>query len=133
MAEGGRSILVVDDDPDVCWALKKVLSEAGVTVEAVASGHEALVRLRDAQFQLLLLDVKLPDIDGIELVRQIHAEYGGAPPVILVSGYYYSDDALIQECMQRGLVRAFVTKPFSHEYLREVVGAVLRRGPHTTR
>ncbi|TAJ32251.1 MAG: response regulator, partial [Nitrospirae bacterium] len=64
MAEGVASILVVDDDPDVCWALKRVLCEEGLTVETVESGSEALTRLQDTRFQLILIDAKLSDIDG---------------------------------------------------------------------
>lgn len=122
MAEGVTStILVVDDDPDVCWALKRVLCEEGFTVETVGSGHAAFMRLQDTQFQLVLLDAKLSDIDGIDLARRIRAESACRAPLILVSGYFYSDDILVQECLQSGLFCAFVTKPFRHEDLRHVI------------
>lgn len=125
MAEGVTSILVVDDDPDVCWALKRVLCEEGFTVETVENGHEAFMRLQDTRFQLILLDAKLSDIDGIDLARRIRDERACVAPMILVSGYFYGDDSLVQECLQRGLFCAFVTKPFRHEDLRHVIRQTL--------
>lgn len=135
MAEGVTSILVVDDDPDVCWALKRVLCEEGHTVETVESGREALTRLQDTRFQLILIDAKLSDIDGMDLARRMRAERACVAPLILVSGYFYSDDNLVQECLRSGLFCAFVTKPFRHEDLRHVIRKTLgtEQTPHLRR
>lgn len=131
MAEGVTSILVVDDDPDVCWVLKRVLCEEGLTVETVESGREAFSRLQDTRFQLILIDAKLSDIDGIDLARRIRTEGACVTPLILVSGYFYSDDSLVQECLRSGLFCAFVTKPFRHEDLRRTVRSVLSTGQNS--
>lgn len=120
-----QAVLVIDDDPDVCWALKRVLREEGFTVETVESGRDALTRLQDARFDLILIDAKLPDIDGVDLARRIRTETMCAAPFVLVSGYFYGDDGLVQGCLRSGLFCAFVTKPFCHEDLRRTIRAAL--------
>ncbi len=85
------TVLVVDDEPDVQWALEMVLRKNGFTVAKAGSGDEALRWLGqpDTVCQLILLDAKLPDIEGVELARRIAAQAHCRAPVILVSGYFY--------------------------------------------
>lgn len=124
-------VLVVDDESDVCWALERLLLREGYTVETVRSSAEALSRLSASVFDLVLVDAKLPDIDGIDLARRIRAETPCELPLVLVSGYFYSDDGLIQECLSSGLFSAFVTKPFQHEGLVKAIRKALSAKAHT--
>ena len=125
-------LLVVDDDEDVLWALKMILVKGGFGVTTASSGAEALCWLEEHTCDLLLLDAKLGDIDGLELARRIRSETRSIAPVILVSGYFNKDDSLVQEGLARNLIAAFVTKPFRHAEIlnavHSVLGDVLRDG-----
>src|SRR3990172_9463232 len=111
------TVLVVDDEPDVCWALETLLRREGFTVVTAESGTEALQWLKAAEqgCHLILVDAKLPDIDGVDLTGRIRAETSCLAPLILVSGYFYKDDSVVQDTLRSGLVSAFVTKPFHHD------------------
>ena len=118
-------LLVVDDEEDVRWALKMILTKSGFVVATANSGAEALCWFKDDCCDLILLDAKLGDIDGVELARRIRSETSSSAPVILVSGYFYKDDSLVQDSLALGLIAAFVTKPFRHEEIRNTVRSVL--------
>jgi DNA-binding response OmpR family regulator len=121
------TVLVVDDEPDVCWALETLLRRNGVTVVTVGGGVEALRWLKESTTacRLILLDAKLADIEGVELARRIRAETSFTGPVILVSGYFYKDDSIVKDNLRTGLISAFVTKPVHHDELLKTIHAVL--------
>jgi DNA-binding response OmpR family regulator len=123
----GLTVLVVDDEPDVRWVLEMILRRNGFAVAAVASGEEALRWLRDSELvcHLILLDAKLTDIEGVELAKRIRSETACTAPVILVSGYFYKDDSVVQHSLRAGLITAFVTKPFHHDEILDVINTVL--------
>ena len=116
-------VLIVDDEPGVCWSLETLLSRHGFAVTSVMSGAAALAWLqtRDQDCRLILVDAKLGDTEGIELARQIRVQTHCHAPVILVSGYYHRDDNLVQDNLNSGFISAFVTKPFRHN---EILGAI---------
>ena len=126
MAES-LTVLVVDDEPDVCWALETLLRRYGFTVVTVGGGAEALRWLKESApaCHLILLDAKLADIEGVELARRIRTETSCIAPVILVSGYFYKDDSLVQHSLRTGLISAFVTKPFRHVDILNAIHSVL--------
>lgn len=129
MAES-LTVLVVDDEPEVCWALETLLRGERFTVVTVGSGTEALRWLKEPKpaCHLILIDAKLPDIEGVELARRIRAETSCVAPLILISGYFYKDDSLVQDALRIGLVSAFITKPFRHDELLNAIHAVLSTG-----
>jgi DNA-binding NtrC family response regulator len=115
MENACHAVLIVDDEPDMCWALQNLLAAKGFDSRAVQSGKAALVALETTTgFEIALLDVKLMDIDGLELARRIKS---AAPSIriIMISGYYYKDDVDIQRAVEEGLVEGFIAKPFLHE------------------
>lgn len=117
-----KRILVVDDEPQIGRMLKTQLAARGYEVEHVATGHEALMVVGQEAPDLVLLDLGLPDIDGIEVARRIR-EWSAVPIIYLT----VRDD-------ERSKVRAldaggddYVTKPFGMPELMARVRAVLRR------
>lgn len=122
-----QMILVVDDEPDVCWALETLLRRNGFTVVTAGSGVAALRWLNesDPACCLALIDAKLSDIEGVELARRIRIETSCVAPLILVSGYFYKDDSIVQDNLRTGLISAFVTKPVHHDELLKAIHAVL--------
>ncbi len=121
-----QTVLIVDDEPDVRWALAMILRRNGFMVSQAGSGGEAMHYLGKTVCDLILLDAKLGDADGVELARRIRSETNCPAPVILVSGYFYKDDSLIMQTLASGLIAAFVTKPFRHDDIMNAVHAVLQ-------
>jgi DNA-binding NtrC family response regulator len=119
-----RVVLVVDDDPDICWALEHVLRGLGAQSIRALDGRSALRAVRLNRCTLALLDAKLPDIDGLELARNIRA----VDPdilVLVVSGYFYKDDPAILAALEETLIHGFIEKPFSHVEVIEMVRSAL--------
>jgi two-component system nitrogen regulation response regulator NtrX len=81
-------ILVVDDEPDIRRTLEAILAEEGYAVTTASTAAEALDLVRDAIFDTVLLDVWLPDRDGLDVLQEIRAMDGGSgPEVIIISGH----------------------------------------------
>ncbi|MGH9788471.1 MAG: sigma-54-dependent transcriptional regulator [Candidatus Acidiferrales bacterium] len=106
-----HSILVVDDETGIRGALVDILREEGWVAEAVASGEECLKAVEKNHFDLLLLDVWLPGMDGLEVLRRLK-EQDAAPAVILISGH-----ATIETAVKGTKLGAFdfIEKPLSME------------------
>jgi len=115
-----RVVLVVDDDPDICWALERVLGGLGAQCIRALDGRTALQAARLNHLTLALLDAKLPDIDGLELARNLRLADPGIL-VLVVSGYFYKDDPAIQAALEQRLIHGFIEKPFSHAEVIETV------------
>lgn len=115
-----RVVLVVDDDPDICWALDRVLGGQGAQCIRALDGRTALQAARLNRPTLALLDAKLPDIDGLELARNLRMADPGIV-ILVVSGYFYKDDPAIQAALEQRLIHGFIEKPFSHAEVVETV------------
>lgn len=124
------TVLIVDDEPDVCWALETLLRGEKYVVVTAGSGADALRWLKETEptCHLILVDAKLSDIDGMDLAKRIRTETSCGAPMILVSGYFYKDDILVQDTLRTGLVSAFITKPFRHDEMLNAIDAVLSTG-----
>jgi DNA-binding NtrC family response regulator len=116
-------VLVVDDDPDICWALERVLGGMDAQCIRALDGRTALEAARLNRPAMALLDAKLPDIDGLELARNLRRADPGIL-VLVISGYFYKDDPAIQAALEQRLIHGFIEKPFSHaEVIETVKGA----------
>ncbi len=118
---GNGTILVVDDDSDTVSLLDEVLRSNGFAVRAVTRGREVLTAAREARPSLVLLDVKLPDLDGYAVLEQLKADSElGDVPVIVMTGSEIINDAKRQKVLALGAQR-FIEKPFSVEELVEQI------------
>jgi CheY-like chemotaxis protein len=87
------SILIVDDIESNLIALRAVLSPLGVRVVQASSGEEAISRVREESFAVVLLDVQMPEIDGFEVARRMRARSDIAQPTLVaLTGYGQSED-----------------------------------------
>jgi len=107
-------VLVVDDEPDMCWALQNLLIDSGYRIRAAQTGETAMMLLKDNKFDIALLDAKLTDIEGLDLAQRIKSA-DSSISIIMISGYYYKEDQSIRHAMNEGLVEGFIAKPFIHE------------------
>jgi two-component system, OmpR family, response regulator len=120
MGEGNAQILIVDDEPDMCWALEKLFNSRGFITQKALSAQEALELMAQHHFGRAFLDAKLPDMDGLELARRLLTL---APEIriIMVSGYFYRDDPTIQIAISQGLIRGFISKPFLQDEILKLL------------
>jgi excisionase family DNA binding protein len=120
--EGGPLVLIVDDDDKLREFVRVNLEMEGYQVREAASAREGLEALEEQSPDLVLLDVMMPEMDGWEMLRQLHERHGmGAIPVIVFSGQVEEDAG---EVAARG-AQAFIGKPFSPQSLIERTKALL--------
>ncbi|MFZ0727538.1 MAG: sigma-54 dependent transcriptional regulator [Desulfobacterales bacterium] len=122
------SILIVEDDPAVRNMLLRTLDSSGYEVDSAVDGTEALDKFRNDRFELVITDMRLPQMSGLQLMSEIRQS---APhvPVIVITGYGSVQNAV--EAMQGG-ASDYLLKPFSSETLRLAIGRagiVSRTGP----
>jgi two-component system NtrC family response regulator len=112
-----HSILVIDDERVITDACRLVLAEKGHAVECCLTGQSGLQAIERGQYDLVLLDMKLPDIDGMEILRTV-AEKALATCVIVMTGYATMANAL--QAMKLGAAD-YLAKPFTDDELVEAV------------
>ncbi|HEX4487795.1 MAG TPA: response regulator, partial [Terriglobales bacterium] len=118
------SVLIIDDEAAIRESLQTLLEMDGYETETAASGKEGLVRAGEKPFDLILLDVALPDANGIDLLTELHQRDSGLP-VIIITAYGTVENAV--RAMQSGAAN-FVQKPWDNEkLLADVRAAVARR------
>lgn len=122
--KGEKTVLIIDDEPDMCWALEGLLSVSGFASTTALNGHEALERIRSEHFSLVFLDAKLPDVEGLELAKQIRI-LNPSVHIVMISGYFYKDDISVQEALSGGLICGFIAKPFLHEDIFRTIDTFL--------
>jgi DNA-binding response OmpR family regulator len=117
-------ILIVEDEPGIAFALESDLQMEGYEVTVVSDGVEAVRRARAESFDLILLDVMLPNKDGFEVCRELRRGGLNVPIIMLTARTQEAEKVL-------GLdvgADDYVTKPFSPRELRARIRAMLRRG-----
>lgn len=127
MSEPGqhRTILIVDDEPTLRMAFSLALANERTQVEEAIDGAQALLKLSERSYDLVLMDLRMPLLSGLEAVERMRAR-GNHCPVILCSAYLTVDDALL--ALRYGVVD-FLAKPVELARLREVVNGVLLPSP----
>jgi two-component system copper resistance phosphate regulon response regulator CusR len=115
-------LLVVEDEVHIASFLVKGLSASGYSVDAVSTGSEALRRTRDSGFDLIILDLGLPDMDGLDVLGRLRRE-GWKLPVIIVTARAEVDNLVVG--LDLG-ADDYLTKPFAFDELLARVHARLR-------
>jgi DNA-binding response OmpR family regulator len=122
-------ILVVDDEPKIVQLVRDYLERAGFAVSTARDGNEALMRAHSERPDLIVLDLGLPGLDGLEVTRRLRRDSG--VPIIMLTARHEETDKVVG--LELG-ADDYVTKPFSPRELEARVRAVLRRdtGPADT-
>jgi two-component system response regulator MprA len=118
----GPRVLVVEDDARLAWTLQRVLATEGYDIEVAGDGLDALRRARERSFDLVVLDIMLPGLDGINVCRRLRAT--GAVAILLLTALSGTEERV------RGLDSGaddYLVKPFAFEELLARVRALLRR------
>lgn len=128
MSNEARQVLVVEDDHSIRELLQLHLGLAGFAVDDVGNGREALDRARAREYDLLVLDVMLPGLDGVSLCRAVRS---GGPnvntPILMLTARDSEADTVIG--LESG-ADDYLSKPFGVRELQARIGAVMRRHKH---
>ncbi|BCX50227.1 chemotaxis protein cheY [Haloferula helveola] len=117
----GKRILVVDDEPTLRLGFAYALTNENTVAETAANGAEALDRLHEKQYDAVVLDLRMPEVDGLSVIQRMRSE-GIKTPVVLCSAFITLHSALI--AIQNQVVD-FLMKPVRPRDLRQAVAAVL--------
>src|ERR1700719_3086721 len=117
------SVLIIDDEAEIRESLETLLELEGYAVQSAATGEEGLARIGERSFDLVLLDLALPDRDGMDLLAEIHLQDPGLS-IIMVTAYGTGENAV--KAMQAGAAN-FIQKPWDNEKLLADVRAAVAR------
>jgi DNA-binding response OmpR family regulator len=119
-------IMVIDDQEDILDMVKLILEEAGFVVLTMLSGHEALQLIYREKPNLILLDIMMPDLDGLELLKILKIEESTAGiPVVMLTAKVEARDKM---AAMRDKAADYICKPFQPQELVDRVKAVLGKG-----
>src|SRR4051794_38705635 len=121
-----KAVYLVDDDPSISRALQRLFRVAGFRFEAFATAHAFLNHLSFEAPSCLILDVQLPDQNGLDLQKELHGR-GWHPSVVFISGHGTIPQAV--DAMRSGAVH-FLSKPFDNQELLTAVRQALDRDEH---
>lgn len=114
------TVLLVEDHEITLRVVKMMLTDMGGTIDAISTGKEALELFHENNYELVLLDVGLPDINGFTVAEQMRKLKSpkGATPIVMVSAY--SEEAYTEKALSMGL-NDYVVKPFTVEQCQNIV------------
>ena len=125
-------IMVIDDNEWIRDTLKQLLARSGYQVDVADNGRVGINKLKSKRYDVVLTDIQMPEMDGIELLKQIK-EYDPTIPVVMITGFPTVDTAI--QAMRQG-ASDFITKPFRYEQINMVVDKLVKerevgeKGPH---
>lgn len=119
-------LLVVDDEPIVCRSCERIFGPHGYDVESTTDSEDGLARALSATYDAIVLDIKMPSMDGIAFLDRLHRASRrlpqGPPPVIAISGH--SDKRAEADARRLGIAE-YLPKPFGPEEIRTIVGKAI--------
>lgn len=116
------NILVVDDSETQIVFVKSVLQNLGVSVRSAANGREALDQLNEHPMDLVVTDMRMPVMDGLELIREMQTHHPSVPAILLTG---FGSEILATEALSAGAVN-FLSKEYIHIQLRDTTQRVIR-------
>jgi DNA-binding NtrC family response regulator len=118
------NVLVVDDEKTVCNSCKKILTREGYNVDVAMSGEEALSKVKGNDFDVLITDWKMPQLDGIEVAKRIKKENPNIA-VVMITGYPSVETSI--QALRSG-ISDYVPKPFTPTELSDAMIRALAKG-----
>lgn len=120
MKDKNKLFLIIDDEPDMCWALENILKKNGFLSKKALNAQEALTLIESDRFRVAFLDAKLPDMEGLDLAKEL-LNIDPAIHIVMISGYFYQDDDAVQKAVAEGLIKGFIGKPFDHDEILKAI------------
>ena len=123
----GFSVLIVDDEPINREVAQELLEETGLIIDTAENGAEAIAKAWDANYSLILMDMQMPEIDGLEATRQLRASSAyRRTPIIAMTANAYAEDR--ERCFAAGM-NDFLSKPFDPDRLYAILVKWLAQAP----
>ena len=116
------TVLVADDEPAARRLLRRILEPAGYTVLEAATGKEAVAMAEEERPDLLILDITMPDIDGIETTRHLLGRFPEARIIMVTS---HGQEPMVMKALAAG-AKGYVLKPVREDRLRDVINKLNR-------
>ena len=116
-----KNVLVVDDEKLICMDLQKIITSQGHDVVTTQNGLDAMRMIEDLSFDLVFLDLMLPDINGLDVLKEIKKTKSHLP-VVLVTGY--PDSEAMNQALELGPV-SVLKKPFNRQQIRDILKILL--------
>lgn len=117
------SLLIVDDNEDMLETLSDILQEKGYRIETTKTGKEAITKAKEHFFNVALIDLKLPDMTGIEVLRTFRKKYPSRMNIMITA---YATLQNTVEALNLG-ANAYIMKPIDHERLDQMIKECLKR------
>jgi DNA-binding response OmpR family regulator len=117
------SILIVDDEPDTLGLIELTLKTAGYNVQTASGGQDALRKVRDESFDLVLLDIMMPDMSGYEVLKRLMDAPTPPPPVMFLTAKSAEQD---RELGRNLGAAGYLVKPTTRGDLLDAVASVIR-------
>ena len=118
-----NKILIVDDEKNIRMTVTQALADMDVEIDTAVNGEEALTKLEDGDFGLVLLDLRMPGIDGMQVLERLSKDRPDVK-IIIVTAHGTIDSAV--EAMKQGAVD-FIQKPFTPKEIRDLVSKFIQR------
>ncbi|MCM3744194.1 response regulator [Sporosarcina luteola] len=119
-----KSLLIVDDQAGIRLLLNEVFTKEGFEARLAANGAEALQLITEKEPDCVLLDMKMPGIDGVEVLKRLKKDWPRIPVIMMTA---YGEVELTEEAIKNGAEKYF-TKPFNIYEVRDAVREILHRG-----
>jgi len=118
-----KPVLIVDDDPQMRIALNEAIQRMGYDTTICENGLNALDKLRNANYSMVVTDMNMPKMDGLSLLKEIRSKIGNLP-VLVITGFGTVDNAV--QSMKEGAAD-YLQKPFSFDSLKEMIDSVIKK------
>ena len=120
-----HKVLIIDDEKELSDVLKKYLTLKGYSVTTVYNGKDGIDKARENGYNIIITDIKLPDINGVEVIRAIE-KMDDKVRFLIITGYSITGDIsdLIESSKR---VHGYIFKPFKPEHLEEKIKEILRK------
>ncbi len=117
-----KKVLIVDDNPKICETLSDILDEEGYQIITACNGQDALEKIHDDSFNLVITDIKMPIMDGMALLKEIEKSHANIEVILITS---YGDQGQQVEATRLGAYE-YLNKPLNIEQLKDIVARALK-------
>lgn len=118
-----RKLLLVDDDTEIHFFLHALFENPWISIRSVHTGKQALSEFREMEYDLIITDISMPELNGLDLIKEIEKTPFRVPPIVILSSI--NDSQMIMRCLSSG-ISDYILKPADPDRIRKTVYDLLR-------
>ena len=115
-----KTVLIIDDNTLLCWALSRRLSLIGIVAVSAPTGEDALIKIRQDVFDIIFIDINLPDINGLELLDKIK-EIAPLSKFIIITSE--TNEEYRRDAINKGVID-YIEKPFGFSEIKKLINSI---------